>query len=65
MTGILKDITLGQYFPGKSVIHLLDPRTKLIILVVYIVVLFVASSWISYAVMLVFLVTVIAIPQFP
>ena len=34
---MLKDITLGQYFPGKSVIHLLDPRTKLIMLVVYIV----------------------------
>ena len=62
---MLKDITLGQYFPGKSVIHLLDPRTKLIMLVVYIVGLFVASSWISYAVMLVFLVTVIAISTIP
>ena len=62
---MLKDITLGQYFPGKSVIHLLDPRTKLIMLVVYIVGLFIASSWISYAVMLVFLVTVIAISTIP
>ena len=62
---MLKDITLGQYFPGKSVIHLLDPRSKLIMLVVYIVGLFVASSWISYAVMLVFLVTVIAISTIP
>ena len=62
---MLKDITPGQYFPGKSVIHLLDPRTKLIMLVVYIVGLFVASSWISYAVMLVFLVTVIAISTIP
>ena len=62
---MLKDITLGQYIPGKSVIHLLDPRTKLIMLVVYIVGLFVASSWISYAVMLVFLVTVIAISTIP
>ena len=62
---MLKAITLGQYLPGKSVIHLLDPRTKLIMLVVYIVGLFVASSWISYAVMLVFLVTVIAISTIP
>ena len=46
-------------------IQLLDPRTKLIMLVVYIVGLFVASSWISYAVMLVFLVTVIAISTIP
>lgn len=62
---MLKDITLGQYFPGNSIIHRLDPRTKLIMLVVYIVGLFVASSWISYAVMLVFLVTVIAISTIP
>ena len=62
---MLKDITLGQYFPGRSPIHLLDPRTKLIMLVVYIVGLFVASSWISYAVMLAFLVTVIAISTIP
>ena len=40
---MLKDITLGQYFPGNSVIHRLDPRTKLIVLVVYMVTLFVAS----------------------
>ena len=44
---MLKDITLGQYFPGKSPIHLLDPRTKLIMLVVYIVALFIASGWVS------------------
>ena len=49
---MLKDITLGQYFPGHSVIHRLDPRTKLIGLMGYIVALFVAKSWISYAVML-------------
>ena len=44
---MLKDITLGQYFPGKSVIHRLDPRTKLVMLVVYIVALFLADSWVS------------------
>ena len=62
---MLKDITLGQYFPGKTVIHRLDPRTKLLMLVLYIVALFLASGWISYAVMLVFLVTVIAISRIP
>ena len=31
---MLKDITLGQYFPGNSVIHRLDPRTKLISVVI-------------------------------
>ena len=62
---MLKDITLGQYFPGKSPIHLLDPRTKLIMLVVYIVALFMASNWISYGLMFLFLVMVIAVSRIP
>ena len=62
---MLKDITLGQYFPGKSVIHQLDPRTKLVFLVVYIVALFMAESWISYGLMLGFLVTVIVVSTIP
>jgi len=62
---MLKDITLGQFFPGNSVIHRLDPRTKLLMLVVYIVALFTATSWISYGVMLAFLAVVIAISSIP
>ena len=62
---MLKDITLGQYFPGDSVIHRLDPRTKLIILVVYIVALFLAVSWISYALMAAFLIICIKISAIP
>ena len=62
---MLKDITLGQYFPGNSVIHRLDPRTKLIMLVVYIVALFMASGWVSYALMGVFLVAVVKISTIP
>ena len=45
---MLKDITLGQFFPGESFIHRLDPRTKLIMVVVYIVALFLASKWLGY-----------------
>ena len=62
---MLKDITLGQYFPGNSVIHHLDPRTKLIMLVVYIVALFLATSWVSYALMAAFLLIVIKISTIP
>ncbi len=62
---MLKDITLGQYFPGVSVVHRLDPRTKLIILVGYIVVLFTAKNWISYGVCFAFLATAIAISRIP
>lgn len=62
---MLKDITLGQFFPGKSPIHRLDPRTKLIGLMVYIVLLFVADNWISYGVMALFLITVIKVSTIP
>ena len=62
---MLKDITLGQYFPGHSVIHRLDPRTKLVMLVVYIVALFLAESWVSYGLMFLFLVTVIWLSTIP
>ena len=62
---MLKDITLGQYFPGNSFIHRLDPRTKLIVLVVYIVALFLAVNWVSYALMAAFLLIVIKISTIP
>lgn len=52
---MLKDITLGQYFPGDTVVHRLDPRTKLILVVVYIVALFCAKYYVSYAVVAAFL----------
>ena len=58
---MLKDITLGQFFPGDSFIHRLDPRTKLIMVVVYIVALFLASSWAAYGLVFAFLGMCIAI----
>ena len=54
---MLKDITLGQYFPGDTVVHRLDPRTKLILVILYIIALFNAKGWGSY--LLVTSVTVI------
>ena len=62
---MLKDITLGQYFPGNSIIHRLDPRTKLIMLVLFIVALFVAVGWIGYGLVFAFLAAAIAISQIP
>ena len=62
---MLKDITLGQYFPGNSVVHRLDPRTKLIMLVVYIVALFMATGWVSYGLIAAFLVVVVKISTIP
>ena len=46
---MLKDITLGQYFPGDSIIHKLDPRIKLILTVIYIVMLFVIDNFYGFA----------------
>ena len=46
---MLKDITLGQFFPGDTIAHRLDPRTKLILVIVYIVALFQAKGWVGYA----------------
>ena len=62
---MLKDITLGQYFPGNSVVHRLDPRTKLIMLVVYIVALFMATNVVSYALVAGFLFVAIKVSTIP
>ena len=60
---MLKDITLGQYFPGNSPIHRLDPRTKLLALIVYIVALFLAGNVLSYAVCVLFLLAVLLLSR--
>ena len=62
---MLKDITLGQYFPGNSIIHRLDPRTKLIALVVYIITLFSAAGWLTYGISFAFLATAIGLSRIP
>ena len=48
---MLKDITLGQYFPGDTPAHKLDPRTKILLVILYIVALFQARSLLTYAIM--------------
>jgi len=57
----LRDITLGQYFPGSSLIHRLDPRAKLIFTFLYIIALFVSKGLLSYGIMLVLLLVAILI----
>ena len=41
---MIRDITIGQYFPGKSAIHKMDPRIKILLSILYIVMLFVADN---------------------
>jgi len=49
---MLKDVTLGQFFPGNSFLHNADPRIKLVILVVYMVFVLLASNMASLGLVL-------------
>lgn len=60
---MLKDITLGQYFPGDTIIHRLDPRAKLLVVLLYVIALFLCKWVVSYAVALVFLATAIILSK--
>lgn len=62
---MIKDITLGQYFPGSSIIHRLDPRVKLILVVVYMVILFMAQNLISLLICLLFSLMLYPIAHIP
>ncbi len=62
---MLKDITIGQYFPGKSVVHSLDPRSKIIITLLYIVMLFAAGSPIALLVGAAFLLLSFLVSHIP
>ncbi|MCL2819633.1 MAG: energy-coupling factor transporter transmembrane protein EcfT [Oscillospiraceae bacterium] len=60
---MLKDITLGQFFPGDTVVHRLDPRSKLIVMIMYITGLFMAKGFPAYGFMFAVLVTCLAISK--
>ena len=62
---MLKDITLGQYYPADSVIHKLDPRVKLLATILFIISLFVFDSLGSYVVATLFLAGVIRLSKVP
>lgn len=62
---MIRDITLGQYYPAESVIHRIDPRLKIIITLAYIVTLFFVKDFIAYAFIVVCLAIVIAVSKVP
>ena len=62
---MLKDITIGQYFPGTPPIHKLDPRMKIVLTVAYIILLFTAQNAVGLAVGVLFLVLVYGISKIP
>ncbi|MFI3252830.1 MAG: energy-coupling factor transporter transmembrane component T [Eubacteriales bacterium] len=61
----LKDITLGQFFPGNSFLHRLDPRCKIIMVTCYIIALFSAKNFVAYALMFLILCQGIALSKVP
>ena len=62
---MLRDITIGQFFPGSSAVHRLDPRVKIVLTVAFIVLLFLANGPVSYAIILAFLGVIIGISRIP
>ena len=62
---MLRDITIGQYYPVNSVLHRLDPRVKLVSTLIYIVSLFVFDSIIGYVIASIFLASMIKLSQVP
>ncbi len=61
----MREITLGQYYPVKSVLHRMDPRMKLIIMVLYIVMIFFIKTFIGFGIVLIFLALTIALSHVP
>ena len=57
---MVKDITIGQFFPGNSVIHRIDPRMKIVLTLVFIIVIFLCKNFFSLALMVVTLGVMIA-----
>ncbi len=62
---MLKDITIGQFFPGKSVIHRLDPRMKIILTGIFIVLLFMAQSILALSVGIIYMLGAFLISTIP
>ena len=62
---MLRDITLGQYFPGKSWIHKLDPRIKIIATLLFIIELFIVDNFIGFLIAGIVLGILIAVSKVP
>ncbi|NLJ98474.1 MAG: energy-coupling factor transporter transmembrane protein EcfT [Tissierellia bacterium] len=62
---MLKDITIGQYFPGDTFIHRLDPRIKILVSIMYIISLFFVNSFYPYIFILGFILLTIKVSKVP
>lgn len=62
---MIKNITIGQYIPGESVVHRLDPRTKILATVLFISFLFLVNSFVGYGLAAVFIFIAVLLSQIP
>ena len=62
---MLKDITLGQYIPGNSVVHRLDPRTKILLMIAYIVAVFIVKRIEMFIPVILFTVLITVLAKVP
>lgn len=62
---MIRDITIGQYYPAKSILHRLDPRTKLVATLLYLISLFLFDGFAGYLVATVFLISIIKLSRVP
>ena len=62
---MIRDITIGQHFPGSSLVHRFDPRLKLVLTIAYIAVLFAASNPLGLALSVLFLMGMYLVAQIP
>ena len=62
---MLREITLGQYYPADSVLHKLDPRVKLVATLCFIMSLFLIKTWIGYVLATTFLFLIIRLSKVP
>lgn len=62
---MIRDITLGQYFPGDSFLYKMDPRVKIILTLIYLVMIFVVSNYWGYLATVLFLILIIKSTDIP
>ncbi len=62
---MLSDITIGQFFPGHSLLHRMDPRVKLALTFAYIVVIFIPDNWVGLGLSVSFLVLCVGLSHIP
>lgn len=62
---MVRDITFGQYYPGESFLHKMDPRAKIVLSIIYITAVFLCNTYYSYFAVFCFLIFAVLVAQVP